>query len=285
MSKFLLAVFFLIFLSPAVLCQYNPGARQIALANSDIGQADDVFTVFFNPAGLSQMKWREIGIYYSPAPFGFKELASVFLAYHEPFSFGSIGIGAMTYGFDLYRESKISIALSHSFRKIFFAGVTVSYHNVSIKKYGSAGSFYIDLGGLCYLNDFIRWGFSVNNLNHASIAGIDDQIPVIMNTGISIDIKDYFTMNAALEKDISYNASLKFGFEFSLTKYLSVRSGFSNEPSRFTAGIGINYLFLNLDYAVFTHNDLGLTHQAGIIIKFGCDETENIKQRKSPDLN
>jgi hypothetical protein len=285
MSKFLLTVLLPVIISSAVLCQYNPGARQIALANSDVGQADDVFAVFSNPGGLSRMKRREVGIYYSPAPFGFKELANGFLAYQEPFKFGSIGIGAMTYGFDLYRESKVIIGFSHSFRNIFFAGISASYHNVSIKKYGSAGTFYIDLGGIWYLNDFIRWGFSVNNLNHASFAGSDDQIPVIMNTGISTDIMGDFTLNAALEKDIRYNASMKFGFEYSPIRYISVRSGFSNEPSRFTAGIGINYSFIKLDYAVFTHNDLGLTHQAGLIIDFGSDEPEDTKQSKTAGLN
>ena len=48
--------------------QYNPGARQISLANSDVALANDVFTLFSNPAGLSQINWREVGIYYSPAP-------------------------------------------------------------------------------------------------------------------------------------------------------------------------------------------------------------------------
>lgn len=272
MSKFLLAVLLPIIISPAVFCQYNPGARQIALANSDIGQADDVFSVFSNPGGLSQMNRREIGLYYSPAPFGFKELANCFIAYNEPFSFGSIGIGAMTYGFDLYRESKVTIAFSYSFPEGIFAGISASYHNVSIKNYGSAGSLYTDLGGLIYLNEYLRWGFSVNNLNHASFAGSDDQIPVIMNTGISADITGNFTLNAALEKDIRYNACIKLGFEYDLIKYLSIRSGFSNEPSRFTAGVGINYSFFNLDYAVFTHNDLGLTHQAGVMINFDSKE-------------
>jgi hypothetical protein len=55
--------------------------------------------LFNNPAGLSQMNWREIGVYYSPAPFGLTELANGYVAYHEPTDIGSFAIGGMSYGF------------------------------------------------------------------------------------------------------------------------------------------------------------------------------------------
>jgi hypothetical protein len=283
MSKFLLTIFLFVLFRISLFCQYNPGARQIALANSDVGQADDVFSVFSNPGGLSQIRWREAGIYYSPAPFGFKELANGFLAYLEPFPIGSAAIGIMTYGFELYREFRITAGFSYSYRGKIFAGFSAGYYNVSIKNYGSAGTFSADIGGLIYINDFIRWGFSFQNVNHSTFAGYDDQIPVILNTGISTDITRSFTFNAALEKDIRYNASFRFGFEYDLIQYLSIRTGFSNEPSRFTAGIGMKYSIVNLDYAVFTHNDLGLTHQAGLILKFSSGRSDKIKSEDIPE--
>ncbi len=281
MSKLLLVILIIVPFTSAIYSQYNPGAKQIALANSDVGLANDVFSVFTNPAGLSQMNWREIGLYYSPAPFGFPELSNGFIAYHEPFTIGSVGIGAMIYGFELYRESRVTVGFSYNYDNDFFAGAAVNYHTVSIKNYGSTGVFYADIGGLIYLADYLRWGFCVHNLNHASFGAYDDQIPVILNSGLSIDIIDNFTLNAAVEKDIRFNASIMFGLDYRLIEYLSLRSGFSNEPSRFTAGIGIHYSFLNLDYAVFTHTDLGLTHQAGLIIDFGSLKPRNDKIRKN----
>src|SRR3972149_4284474 len=94
--------------------QYNPGAKQISMSNSDVALSNDVFSIFNNPAGLSQMNWRELGVYYSPSPFGISELANGFIAYHEPFDFGSLGVGAMTYGYDLYRENKIVAGFSYN---------------------------------------------------------------------------------------------------------------------------------------------------------------------------
>jgi hypothetical protein len=270
----------ILFLNSPISPQYSPGARQISLANSDAALANDVFSLFNNPAGLAQLNWREVGIYYSPAPFGLAELSNGYVAYHEPFNFGSIGIGGMTYGFDLYRESKVVLGYSYNYENILFAGLTINYHSYSIQNYGSTSAFYINAGGLVYILDELRWGFFVNNLNRASVADIDDQIPMVFATGLSFDIIQNFSLNFALEKDIRFNPSVQFGIEYDIIEYLSLRAGTSNDPSRFTAGIGINYSIFSLDYAFFTHQDLGLTHQAGIILSFGKEGSRSSAVRR-----
>lgn len=267
-------------LNSIIYAQYSPGARQISLANSDVALANDVFSLFSNPAGLAQLDWREVGIYYSPAPFGLTELSNGYVAYNEPFDFGSISIGAMTYGFDLYRESKVVLGYSYNYENILFAGATVNYHTYSIQNYGSTSAFYFNLGGLVYILDELRWGFFVNNLNRASVADIDDQIPMVFATGLSFDIIQNFSLNFALEKDIRFNPSVQFGIEYDIIEYLSLRAGTSNDPSRFTAGVGINYSIFSLDYAFFTHQDLGLTHQAGIILSFGKEGSRSSAVRR-----
>jgi hypothetical protein len=270
----------LLFLNPQIYPQYSPGARQISLANSDVALANDVFSIFNNPAGLAQLNWREVGIYYSPAPFGLTELSNGYVAYNEPFNFGSISIGGMTYGFDLYRESKVVLGYSYNYENILFAGLTINYHSYSIQNYGSTSAFYINAGGLVYILDELRWGFFVNNLNRASVADIDDQIPMVFATGLSFDIIQNFSLNFALEKDIRFNPSVQFGIEYDIIEYLSLRAGTSNDPSRFTAGVGINYSIFSLDYAFFTHQDLGLTHQAGIILSFGKEGSRSSAVRR-----
>jgi len=260
--------------------QYNPGAKQISLSNSDVALSNDVFSIFNNPAGLSQMNWREVGVYYSPAPFGLSELANGYVAYHEPTSIGSFAVGGMSYGFDLYRESKFSIAYSYNYLNKFFVGATINYQTVSIQNYGNDGALFFNIGGLAYISNKFRLGFSVQNINRASFGNQDDQIPMVFNTGFSYDVDDELALNFAVEKDIKYKASLQFGIIYDIIEYLSLRTGFSNEPSKYSAGIGINYLMFSLDYAMFTHNYLGLTHQAGIIISFGRELERNKSIRK-----
>lgn len=284
MHRFLLSVLIICF-SVVAIAQYNPGARQISLANSDVALANDVFSLFNNPAGLSQLNWREVGIYYSPAPFGLTELANGYVAYIEPFNFGSMAVGGFTYGFDLYRESKVLLGYSYNYKNSFFFGLSVNYHTFSIKNYGSTGAFYINAGALAYILKNFRWGFHVSNINRASLGNDDDQIPMILSTGFSYNLLNSFSLNFSLEKDIRYNPSVQFGIEYDIIKYLSLRIGASNEPSRFTTGIGINYSIFSLDYSLFTHPDLGLTHQAGIILSFGKDGSRTNAIRKNLNLN
>ncbi|NWF50766.1 MAG: hypothetical protein HXY49_09515 [Ignavibacteriaceae bacterium] len=279
-----IAVIILIF-TTQLYSQLNPGARQISLANSDVALSNDVFALFSNPAGIAQMGWREIGIYYSPAPFGLTELANGFIAYHEPFYFGSVAIGGMTFGYDLYRETKVLVSYSYNYENRLFAGAAFNYHTVNIQNYGNDAALYVNLGGLAYVTNNLRWGFYIQNLNRASFGKDDDQIPMIFNSGFSYDVIDNLSLNAAVEKDIRYNASVRVGVDYSLIEYLSIRTGFSNEPSRYTAGIGIHYSILNLDYAFFTHPDLGLTHQAGLVISFGEEGSRQDKIRKYLGLN
>lgn len=270
--KILSPALFLIFnLFTSSLAQYNPGAKQISLSNSDVALSNDVFSLFNNPAGLSQMNWREIGVYYSPAPFGLSELANGYIAYNEPTSIGNFALGGMTYGFELFRESNIKLGYSYNYQNRFFAGIAFNYHTYSIQNYGNQGVFYLDVGGLTYLTSDLRAGFAVHNFNRASLANVDDQIPTILNLGLSYDLLNVLSINFSVEKDIRYNPSIQFGVDYEIIEYLSLRTGFSNQPSRYSAGIGINFSIFSLDYAFFSHQDLGLTHQAGIIISFGRD--------------
>ena len=260
--------------------QMNPGAKQIAMSNSDVALSDDVFSLFNNPAGLAQLNWRELGLYYSPAPFGLNELVNGYIAYTEPLGFGSAGIGAMTYGFELYRESRLLLSFSTSYLNKFFAGVSINYHIVSIQRYGNKSVFYLNAGCLGYITDELRIGFFVQNINQASFTSQEDQISILLNAGLSYNIYDDLSLNFAVEKDIRYNASVKSGINYDLIDNLSLRIGFANEPAEFSCGIGIHFSYFNFDYAVFTHPDLGLTHQAGIIISFEKEgnRTRNIKE-------
>ncbi|NCS88473.1 MAG: hypothetical protein GW789_07000 [Ignavibacteria bacterium] len=260
--------------------QMSPGAKQISLANSDAALSNDVFAIFNNPAGLAQMNWREIGVYYSPAPFGLKELSNAYAAYSQPLFSGTVAIGGMTYGFDLYKESRVLVAYSYNYLNKFFAGAAVNYHSVSIKNYGFDNAFYINAGLLLYIENYLRWGASITNINRATFGNEKKQIPVIYNTGISYDVLDNLALCAGIEKETSFSFSFKVGLEYELIKYFTVRTGFSNEPVKYTAGVGITYSYFNLDYAVFNHQDLGLTHQIGIIVSFKDDESRSVAIKK-----
>ncbi len=257
--------------------QLNPGARQISIANSDVALSNDVLSIYSNPAGIAQLNWREVGMFYSPAPFGLKELANGFIAYHEPFKLFNISLGAMTYGFDLYKENKISLCIAKNFSNNLFAGLMTNLHSLSIKNYGSDLSFTFDLGLLTYLTDDIRFGFCYKNITRSTFGDYKNQIPTLFSTGISYSPLENSNINVAAEKDIELPISLRLGFEYLFLNYVAVRTGFSSEPEKFTFGIGIIYSFLEVDYAIFNHQDLGFTHQVGILLSFSENKSRQTK--------
>ncbi|MBN1638955.1 MAG: hypothetical protein JW866_08310 [Ignavibacteriales bacterium] len=279
-QKIKITAFFLLIIPIISSAQINPGARQNGLSNSDVALSNDVFSIFNNPAGLSQMNWREIGGYYSFAPFGLKELATGYVAYSEHTSFGTFGAGFMIYGFELYKESKFALSYSKDFNQRFFAGITILYQNISIQNYGNDNAFCFNLGGLAYLSKDLRIGFKYHNITRATYGNESDQIPVIFSSGISYDLFDEASVNFTIEKEISLPLSFRFGVEYPIIKYLDLRVGIQNEPDSYSGGIGINYSILHLDYSIFTHNDLGLTHQIGIIVDFGGDIPRNKRIRE-----
>lgn len=253
--------------------QIKPGAKQISLSHSGVALASDSYALFNNPAGLSQQNWREFSFYYSPSPFGISKLANGAAVYHEPTIYGSFAIAYTNYGFDLYKENNFLVAYSNRFLQNFFIGITVSYKNLTIKNYGNNNALTVLVGGIAVITKDLKVGFAVDNLTRSSYGKDDNQIPMIFDFGFSYTFLSKLVFNAAIEKEIDYNTSLRVGFDYQIIKYLNLRIGAMNEPSSFSAGIGINYSIFEIDYGVFNHQDLGFTHQIGITLQFGEDKS------------
>ncbi len=271
----------LLFLSNICSAQILPGSKQVAVSHSGIALANDVFSLYLNPAGLAQLRWRELGAYYSPSPFGMSELSNAFAAYSEPFSFGTIGFGIMTYGFELYRENMISIAFSKRLERILYGGVTFSYKSISIDNYGNSKTFIVNLGGLVYITKYLRTGFAFDNISRATYGGYKDQIPSTLSFGLSYDFLDNLIMNTALIKEIDRSEVYSFGIDYQPVEFINIRSGFKNEPASFSFGVSINYSLFEFEYAGFNHHDLGLTHQFGVILVFNEGKSRNLAIKES----
>jgi len=247
--------------------QVKPGARQVAMAHSDIASGSDIFSVFNNPAGLSMIDSRELGAYYSPAPFGLTELSNAFGAYCEPTTFGNFSAGFSIYGYELYKETQLALGYSKQVTNNFFVGVTSIYKNISIKNYGSTGKVLFNLGGIAKINEKFGFGFAAENITRSTINGESNQIPTIFCVGANAKFIEELLISIALNKEIGYDPSVRFGTEYALIEFVRLRFGVSNEPNTYAGGFGILYEFLQVDYAVSKHPDLGLTHQFGVIVR------------------
>ena len=252
------------------------GAKPIALGGAFTSLANNSNAVYYNPAGLSQMPFREVSIFYSPAPFGLKELANGSVNFVEPTKFGAFGVSAKTYGFELYKEITVTASYSNNYKKKIYYGANVNFYNLKIQNYGSASTFGVDIGGLAYLTDFLRWGFAAFNLNRPMIGTQDDKLPQVYRTGISVQPRNELNFMLDVEKDTRYTTSVKAGIEYSLYDMIDLRAGIGTEPTKFSAGVGLYYSIFEIDYGFYNHQDLGLTHQGTITVNFGGEKTRKI---------
>jgi len=256
------------------------GGRAAALNGAYTSLSDNSLSVFYNPSGLGQMKFREVSFYYSPAPFGLSELSTAAFTYAEPLSFGTLGAGARTYGFDLYRETSFSVSYGNNYRGKIFYGANINLYNLSIKNYNSATSFGFDIGAMAYLTKFLKWGFIGKNLTGSTIGSSKENIAQVYRTGFTIQPRPDVSFILETEKDVKYPFSFRGGFEYSVVEFIDIRAGISSEPTSFSGGIGIYYSLFQLDYSFNNHQDLGFTHQGTLTINFGGLDAKKYSREK-----
>ncbi len=233
-----------------------------ARAYSGAAFYDDA-NLWLNPAALSKVSSFQSSLFYSPSPFQLHQLSNYGLITVHPFEFMNVGIGLTSFGFSLYRETMVSVSGGAMFTESFSAGISLHYCHLFIEKYGSSSNGTVDLGAICSVTDGLNLGFSLNNLTGAAFGG-DDDIPQLFLTGLSYQIIENAVVHIDIVKDVRYTTTYRAGFELSPHDIVIIRGGTHGEPSRLFGGLGITIAPFQINYAVATHSELGLTHSIGI---------------------
>lgn len=245
------------------------GARPTALGGAFTSLSDNSLAIFYNPAGLGQVKYREFSAFYSPAPFGLTDLSTASLSYSEPFSFGTVGAAFKTYGFDLYRENNFILAYGNTYKKKIFYGANINLYNLHIQNYNNATAFGLDIGAMVYITKFLQWGFFGKNITGTKIGESKEKIAQVYRSGFTFQPDDKIRVIGEIEKDVKYPISVRGGLEYSVIDFLDLRFGVGSQPSIFSAGFGLNYNLFSFDYAFTKSEDLGFTHLGTISVNFG----------------
>jgi outer membrane protein assembly factor BamD (BamD/ComL family) len=271
------------------------GARAAGMAGAFTAVADDASAVYYNPAGLSNIKMIEIdGAYdkwFSDSSFQYGILAI-------PVGYGAVG-AMFTYtnfgSFTARNEFGAAIGnqiipynicgtLSYGapIGDIFSAGVGVKYSSLTIDDY-SAGLFLIDAGVLANLNDICSLGASLQNLDTSLSNGYN------IRCGAALTVFKVQSNKMVLALDAKYwgqyGMSYAVGTELDFIKILSIRAGYDINPeNRILAGIsglsvgaGLTIDKFSLDYAFTSRGDLGMTHLVGIRFLYEAAEDKEKK--------
>jgi hypothetical protein len=237
------------------------------MANAFVAISDNPWAINYNPAGLSQIYTLQCSAFIVPEQFGLAELRTTAIAAAVPLSISTLGLKVEKFGFDLYSETEIGIALAVKLDRNVSAGISLNYNRLAIKGYGTESNFTLDAGIFAPVLECVKVGFSIHNVTGTKIGKVAEKMPQVCAIGAGWFPLDDLQLSIEMEKDVRFPASIKLGMEQVVFHVIAFRAGVANNPDKYSAGITLKYLFFEFGYAGYSHPDLGWTHQIELSFK------------------
>ena len=281
-----------------------PGARPAAMGGAFAGIADDVYAVYYNPAGLANLQRVEVtGMddqYFQGVNYDFAGLAVPLLKFQKDSfeamnSRGVLGVGvynlslgniptqgntetASPTGTIASQDVAYTVSYAYAPRDTDLAfGVTGKYVTSSLGGY-NASVFAADAGAL-YHKDQWSFGAGLRNLGpQYGFAGQADPLPLLLYAGTGYRINGHWLASAEIDAPRDNNLVLALGTEyvhpFSMKLSGTLRAGYNTgntDAGGFAGasiGAGLTYGNFAFDYAFIPFGDLGNTNRYSLIVKF-----------------
>lgn len=303
MKRIYLLFFLLLFFSNSISAKVffeaeNPGmsflkigmgAKACAMGEAFVGMADGLSSLYWNPAGLSELKGIEITFMHNK---WFQDISTEYLASalktKECFFGFSITINQVpdipkrtkatekphstfdahqaSFGFSLSRKINPKISLGFSGKWL--------YEKIDLS---SASGWGMDLGAIFYLLKNVNLGFVISNFGQKM--KFEEQkfsLPTIYRAGLSYSLvqkslKGDFTLGLDVVKPEDSELKVHFGVEYLYSSTLALRGGyqFGYDEKSYSLGFGLKVKSYGLDYAFVPYgSDLGNTHRVSFNIRF-----------------
>ena len=270
--------------SGAEMLNIGIGARPVSMGCAYTATADDINSIYWNPAGLSLMKTREIGATHAE---WLLDTKYDFIGLGLPMKNAALGFGIVRLdhgtfqgrglnrqsmgSFDAYDQS-LSIALAGKLKNGLRVGGGIKYFQSKIGG-DKASSFAVDFGLIGKLRSLpVSFGVSLQNLGPGmKFISQRDPLPLSVTAGFACHMIQ--GLNIAMDvKRMVYDktTNVSFGTEYSVFPALTLRSGYlsSISDSGLGAGIGLKVLGTQFDYAVTPFGELGNAHRVSFTHKF-----------------
>ncbi|MCB5267081.1 MAG: hypothetical protein PHU99_05770 [Candidatus Cloacimonetes bacterium] len=254
----------------AVFDDYQPSARARAMGGAFTSVANDVNSIFFNPAGIADTGYEAKIGFANLNGEAFSEYKTLAAGAKLPKYFGTLGIGIRMLdvefeGSTLSSEQIYSlshgITLQKDIHSTINLGYSLNYYNLAFEDDDSDDAIGVDLGVTALLHTRTKLGFAVTNLNKAKM-GFENQIdiPSRLALGISYIPYDRVTTTIEVKKDFAQETEFMGGVEAQLFDPLAIRFGVHQNPATYSAGATFVLEGVSLDYAFTMHSVLAPTH-------------------------
>jgi len=317
----LLAFLALLALAPQAQASFEDapvGGRGAGVDGAMTAMADDVFTLYYNPAGTAFLSKPELGTYLGRLYGGLTDnsnLSQSFLGYVHPLHGEAIGLSYSTLNLtDLYTEETFSLSYARKIGDNFSLGVTGKHYRKSvghdfntenaeangIAQVGVSDPVFLnghaadawggDVSAFYRLEDGWKTGFLIRNVNEANVAlgtGDNDPVPRSWNWGIARQWNNHAVMlDASRERFTQMETRVHAGAEtWVLGGHVGMRAGGGygeRDYRQVTAGLSYRVSMFQLDYGF--RIPLGSiegtlgTQQVSAILRFGASKRKPLLQ-------
>ncbi len=282
------------------------GARPVAMGDSFTGVPGDIYSIYYNPAGLFAVD-RMQGSFMHASWLGQASYGNLLFAYPEDnFTAGLMvnymGVKKVTgldeYGFKTGEDHTPSdMAVTGSFAlsplNRLSAGINLKYIRSVLTEDDSGNAFALDIGGqYAFIDGDLVGGLSLKNLGTQMEIGSSHPLPLKVSAGGIYRVRD--DLLAAM--DISLTKAkfvVSAGGEYSRDLGpvdSSLRLGYSLKDSEMggiaglRCGVGIRWNDYVFDYAWRPGGDLGTTHLFSLTVEFGKSYSRREKEKEIVDL-
>jgi len=283
------------------------GARALALGSAYSAQSGEAWCLFWNPAGLAELPYREAALMHSERFTGIVDYDVAAMA--QPQSDGSVlaggfirlGVNGIPFtrkenpGAPLGDDNRVEVAkMVNEGEYAFYIAKAAKWGRwrwgaapkLVFKHFGSAYQAYglgIDAGlsGKPVEKIPLEAGLVVRDLCGTLLSweqtGHKEIIVPSLRLGLATQI-EVKPLEAQITPavEVSYRleslgdkgaGAVHWGFEYLVHKLAALRVG--RDDTRFTFGGGLNLRPVTIDYAFVDHNQLGETHRVSLALRWG----------------
>ena len=235
----------------------------------------DVWGVRLNPAGIAALERPVAGLSYQQHWLS-GDLAHQGLAVALPTGKGAFGIGVDRFGYDLYDQTRASLAYAMRFGDGLRAAVQMNYVGVGLgENYGRRGTVVAEVGMQARITEALWIGAHLYNPNRSGLGTtgdeaviVDERLPTLLRAGMAYTFSDKLLMTVEAEKDMDHDARFRMGIEYQPAKVLYLRTGISTAPVGSHFGVGLRLEHFDIDMAVAVRSYLGPTPMITINYRF-----------------
>lgn len=282
------------------ISKIGTGSRPMGMGRAFVSAADDVNSIFMNPAGLGRTAGWQVTSMYTSLFEG--DLNYVVLGGSNQFSFGKMGLGMISTGtgqiispspsgasyFDYYDRLFV---LSYAKSDPVIIGKNKLYTGLSLKFFqkGFSGSetnsgrgMDMDLGFIMDTETGLSLGMTAQNILPTSIiwdTGANDSIPATLKAGASkkfMNDKLLISLDGDIPAGRAVPLTFHAGCEYYANQYLSLRAGLdqnisasSSVVTNISAGVGLSLQKISFDYAYrpFSESGISASHFISISLR------------------